>query len=142
MAKVGEKGLVAPESGLSLAKVRKSQGVSGIGCEVMGLELRASSLMLEKLNQALFTSDCGSAMVGMVGKAGECCSELELGDEKLKESRSARFENTSVESKKGEGSSGLSSNIVENDDDGETRRDKSNVEQRSNPTKGLRKPIT
>ena len=68
--------------------------------------------MLEKLNQALFTSDCGSAMVGMVGKAGESCPEPE--GEKLNESRS---EKTSLESKaKGEGSSGLSSNIVENDD--------------------------
>ena len=108
MAKVGEKGLVAVESGLSLAKVRKSQGVSEIGCDTIGLELKASSLMLEKLNQALFSSDCGSAMVGMVGKAGECCPELELSDEKSKSA------NTSVESKtKGDGSRGLSSNMVE-----------------------------
>ena len=72
IAKVGEKGLVEPESGLSLANVRKSQGVSGIGCGEMDFALKASSLMLEKLNQALLSSDCGSAIVGMVEKAGEC----------------------------------------------------------------------
>jgi hypothetical protein len=138
MAKVGEKGLVAPESGLSLLNVRKSQGVSGIGCEAIVFVLNASSLMLEKLNQALFTSDCGSAIVGMVGNAGEGCPELELGDEKLNESKSARFENTSLVSKtKGDISSGLSSNISV----GRRRRDKERGTA-AEPTKPLRKLIT
>lgn len=138
MAKGGDKApevLVAPESGLSLVKVRKSQGVSGIGDEMLDLLLKISSLMLEKLNQALFSSDCGSTMVGMVGKAaGECCVE----GEKLKESKSA---NTSLESMaKGEGSSGLSSNIVEVDEG-----DREQVEwwqSQNNRNKTLRKQNT
>lgn len=78
----------------------------------MDLALIISSWILEKLNQRLCRSDCGSAIVG---KAGESCLELE--DDELiveKLSNSANVDKSCESKTKGEGSSGLSSNIVTN----------------------------
>ena len=78
---------------------------------MVDLELSRSSLRLEKLNQRLLSrSDCGSTIVGM---AGDGCAEDE--DEGMafeKMSKSANVEKSFESKTKGEGSSGLSSNMV------------------------------
>ena len=98
--------LVVPESGLSLEKVRKSHGVPEMDSGMVGLALSRSSLTLEKLNQRLARSDCGSTMVG---KAGEGCLDE---DEELM-SKSTKVDKSFGSRTKGEGSSGLSSNMTD-----------------------------
>ena len=98
--------LVVPEPGLSLEKARKSHGEPEMGSGRVDLALSRSSLTLEKLNQRLVRSDCGSAMVGT---AGDVCLDEE--DEELM-SKSTKVEKSLGSRTKGEGSSGLSSNMA------------------------------
>jgi len=98
--------LVVPEPGLSLEKARKSHGEPEMGSGRVDLVLSRSSLTLEKLNQRLVRSDCGSAMVGT---AGDVCLDEE--DEELM-SKSTNVEKSLGSRTKGEGSSGLSSNMT------------------------------
>ena len=98
--------LVVPESGLGLEKARKSHGEPEMYSGMVGLALSGSSLTLEKLNQRLARSDCGSTMVGT---AGDVC--LDEGEGELM-SKSTNVEKSFGSRTKGEGSSGLSSNMT------------------------------
>lgn len=101
--------LVVPESGLTLEKVRKSHGEPVMGCGMVDLALSGSSLMLEKLNQRLVGSDCGSTIVGT---AGDGCLDDEDGELKFEKlSKSTNDDKSFVSRTKGEGSRGLSSNM-------------------------------
>ena len=70
--------------------------------------------MLEKLNQRLLSrSDCGSTIAGMEGDRREEDEDEGMAFERM--SKSANVEKSFESKTKGEGSSGLSSNMVGGD---------------------------